>query len=214
MSVERDAEVQNCDRVKEKIKALRERENERGEKLDGDKRAVSTLKLGLAQNLLDWNASLRSSLVTTRRMLKSKGLLPHSDGCDDSVDEREEKEEEEDLEKSAEDLTAEVAKLLARIADAEEKKAQTDSEKEKLRANLEETLKEFEKLDSFTRDIQTRYEAIHEWYCGFEQCSESIKCLKCGSFVDVAATIDKKVEEEKKNQAEISLAESSISAPE
>lgn len=211
LEVERDAEAQSCERLKLKIVNLRDKEEQRGAALDTDKNEVSKLKLELVQNLLEHNAVLRSSLASARRMLRTQGILTVAP-TDLSVGESQDQEKDEDVDEADETtLRAELDTFRLRISEAGAKMEQTLDENRKLQQNLDDTLKEFGTVDSFSTDLQTQFEMIHEWYETFERWNQDGKCPSCETHLDVAAIIDKRLAEAR-NDEQIPQDSTSISA--
>ena len=186
MRVECEAEAQICERMKGQVHDLQQRESERGALLDNDKSEVEKLKLEFHQYLVDCNASVRAALLIAQRLVASSA-------GDASVHENQAEEREAELMATKADLE----QLEQRVDTAEALSGVAKNEIAKLRQNLVDTAAEYEKLDLFSKDLQTRFNDIKEWYETFEAWNLDGKCLQCGHKLDVAALVEEKLKDER-----------------
>jgi hypothetical protein len=198
LTVEKAAEAKNCQRLKSKNAQLKQADETRGKALDEDRQAVAKLKSVLEKQLEESNASLRSAISSL--MLAKRKLSHGSNETNFDSEEPFERPSELIVPDTIQNLS-QVTELTEKLLVTEEKLSIVTEEKVKLEENLTATLLEFEKLDEFSRSLQSRYEAIHSWYTIFEDWDQSSQCNFCHSRIDVASIIDKRIEESKTTES-------------
>lgn len=203
MLVERDAELKNCERLRSKNQQLKEADATRGKALDEERQAVAKLKADLRQQIEDCNRRLRSALESLNEYKRahSVAVIEEVDGAGSPDTSAQEADQGE-----AEQTSTTISDLELKAKNLEEKLTMVEGEKNKLEENLGETLKEFKKLDDFSTNLQSQYEAIHAWYGIFEEWNRSAKCSSCNASLDVASIIDKLLENAKQESSTPSTA--------
>lgn len=191
LTIERDAETKNCERLKIKNQQLKESEATRGKVLDEERQVVTKLKTDLREQMEECNRRLRSALESLLGYKRTHSL---------PIVEENENAESDDISTDNANQTVEqdsstaMTELAQKIISLEEKLAFAESEKTKLEENLGETLKEFKKLDDFSTNLQAQYEAIHLWYETFEEWNRSARCSSCSAALDIVPIIDRLLE--------------------
>lgn len=194
LTIERDAEVKTCERLRSKNKQLKESDATRGKALDEERQAVAKLKADLREQIEDCNRKLRAALESLNEY-RTKHNLPDVENVEDA---------------SAKDTSAQIAVEDAQVESSDNPQPTESTvpslqdqlttvveEKNKLEGNLAETLKEFKKLDDFSTNLQSQYEAIHTWYEIFEEWNRTATCSSCKASLDVASIIDGLLEDSK-----------------
>ena len=194
MTIERDAEVKTSERLRSKNKQLKESEATRGKALDEERQAVAKLKADLRQQIEDCNRKLRSALQSLNEY-RTKHNIQTAEVVENATNQ--ETSAEEAMGAAPNDSSDHSHTVAPTVASLQEKLATVVEEKNKLEGNLGETLKEFKKLDDFSTNLQSQYEAIHMWYEIFEEWNKNATCSSCKGRLDVASIIDRLLEEAK-----------------
>lgn len=193
LTVERDDEAKTCERLKRKNTELKESEATRSKALDEDRQAIAKVKRDFETQIMENNAKLRSALASLLKAKKNYTITSSEDSEEGEEPHSTPKEDQQD------ESTSRVAELEKILKDTEDKLSVASSEKTKLEGNLAATILEYEKLDEFSRSLQSRYEAIQTWYEVFEEWNSSAKCSSCGTSLDVGTIVDKLIETKNSN---------------
>jgi DNA repair exonuclease SbcCD ATPase subunit len=209
VSLEHDAELKNCQRLKSKNAQLKAADELRAKNLDEDRRRLAKQSDDLAAQVEENNSKLRKALASLSAHQQKHASPTSSSSAPEigpsvaSTSQDTDPEEISRLRSQLAECTSVSEASQAKIADLTQANA-------KLEETMSSTIQEFEKLDEFTRSLQERYEAIQTWYAAFEDWNQSASCSSCGEPIGAAAIIDKRVEEMKNtvsNESDQSVAD-------
>lgn len=178
-----------------KLSNLKESNLTRAKAFEEDREAINKSKVELEHKRDDCELQTDTAITKLRQLQESIQLKAKEQGESSQIVDGTVEEEAQNSKAVIAELAAQAIELRHKAQVSEEDAYEAEMDKVKLEQKLTDMIAEFGKLETFSQNLQARYEAIQQWYEVFHSWNEKASCDACKQSLDIGAIIDAAIEE-------------------